>query len=134
MAGFVEVMTQFKRMCESFGYGCKGCRLSATNNRRDLPCETFIEDYPAEAETFIVEWAAAHPEPRYPSWADGWKQLFPEATLTDIPYSAAPCPRHFIQRSLDKCDSCKDCLNEPMPAEVARKLGIKPLEGGNDRG
>lgn len=133
MAEFAEVVKQKARMCKTI-VTCIDCKLNFANNDDNEDCVGFIDNYPEKAEKIIMEWAAAHPEPRYPSWADGWKQLFPEATLTDTLYSAAPCPRHFIQRSLDKCDSCKDCLNEPMPEEVARKLGIKPLEGGNDRG
>lgn len=138
MAEFQEVCRQALRMAKSTntkeGLPMKYIGLYITTDG-EVPAEHgYIAVSPEKIERDIMEWAAAHPEPRYPSWADGWKQLFPEATLTDTLYSAAPCPRHFIQRSLDKCDSCKDCLNEPMPEEVARKLGIKPLNGGNDRG
>ena len=70
-----------------------------------------------------MKWAAEHPEPVYPSWEDGWRQIFPEALGT-------PCPANYGKKHRNNCCSnvlCVNCIQRPMPAEVAEKLGIKPI-------
>ena len=70
-----------------------------------------------------MDWAAEHPEPVYPNWEEGWRQIFPDAKYT-------PCPGNFgIKYIVPDCAYrvCTDCKSSPMPAEVAEKLGIKPI-------
>lgn len=126
MAEFVEVMRHKERMCEQYGDVCGDCRLRRENNGRELNCPEYMACYAEEAEKIITEWAAAHPEPKYPSWNEAWKQLFPDAYCTN-----SPCPNHFLpkERSMP-CDYwvCTDCKSQPTPADIAEKLGIKPLE------
>lgn len=130
MAEFKNVHRNMVRMCDAMraeDNGCAPCPL-------DGICAKFItlsEDAIATIERVVTEWAAEHPEPVYPSWEEGWKQLFPEA---DIRHTL--CPEVFGDKY--KCDwcqgssyddnySCDMCLERPMPAEVAEKLGIKPI-------
>ena len=124
MAEFVEVMRQAKRMCKSYRNDCAGCGLA--HDASECPLEALPEDWPVEShrlagiERIVMDWAAAHPEPRYPSWNEAWKQLFPDA-------KCIPCPvNHFgVGR---KCEhNCVECKNRPMTADIAEKLGIKPI-------
>ena len=130
MAEFTDVMRQAKRMCAVNGgmCGARNCPLDNGETCRLLP-DYDGEDY-NELERIIMDWAAEHPEPVYPSWKEGWKQLFPEA---DIRHTL--CPEVFGDKyRCDWChddndynDNCDECLERPMPAEVAEKLGIKPI-------
>lgn len=124
MSEFTDVMEQAKRMCKAFSDGhCSECPIG---NAKVLECGITVmsEMDCEEVERRVMQWANDHPEPVYPSWEEGWRQLFPEAFSTPCPvicgkkYRIAGCPNH-------RCDTCKKRV---MPAEVAEKLGIKPKE------
>lgn len=126
MAEFTEVMRQARRMCETFRDGnCSKCPIG---DAKALECGITVTsgmDY-KEVERRVMQWAAEHPEPVYPSWKEGWKQLFPEADIR-----RTLCPEVFgDEYKCDWChddnDSCDECLERPIPAEVAEKLGVKP--------
>ena len=126
MAEFTEVMRQAKRMCTAHGgmCGARNCPLENGETCRLLP-DYDGEDY-NELERIIIDWARKHPEPVYPNWEDGWRQIFPDAKYT-------PCPGSFgIQYIVPDCAyrACTDCKSSPIPAEVAEKLGIKPIAPG----
>lgn len=125
MAEFVEVMVQTRRMCNEYGSNCFRCPLSASGDCILMPDDDNAcnSDY-AKIEETVLQWAEENPEPVYPSWAEAWKQLFPDAD--DI-----PCVACFGKKYRDSnCDliTCVECWNKPMPAEVAKKLGIKLKE------
>ena len=129
MSEFTEIMRQARRMCETF---CDACSKCPIGNAKALECGITVtsEMDCKEVERRVMQWAAEHPEPVYPSWKEGWKQLFPEA---DIRHTF--CPEVFGDKYMcDWCldgndynDNCDECLERPMPAEVAEKLGIKPI-------
>lgn len=130
MAEFTDVMRQAKRMCAVNGgmCGARNCPLDNGETCRLLP-DYDGEDY-NELERIIMDWAAEHPEPVYPSWEEGWRQLFPDADIR-----RTLCPEVFGDKyKCDWChddnDNCDECLERPMPAEVAEKLGIKPIAPG----
>ena len=78
-------------------------------------------------EEKIMDWAAEHPELRYPSWHEAWKQLFPDG-------QGSPCPTDYgMKYEPEWCGSndCKKCKGRPIPADIAEKLGIKPKEENN---
>lgn len=131
MAEYQEVMKQRKRMCEIFD--CADCPLSHNNNGiRGVFCNEFIRDHPAKAEAIIMKWAADHPEPVYPSWSEAWAQVFPNAHfITALKQDQCPCI-HFFVPALpyeERCKvSCEVCKSRPIPADVAEKLGVKPIE------
>ena len=91
MAEFNQVIKQASRMCKACG-DCDDCPL------RDL-VEEFVEcpffagqlDAAAIEET-VTKWAEEHPEPRYPSLNEAWKQLFP-----DMAEKNPPCYRYFCE-------------------------------------
>ena len=124
MAQFVEVMKQARRLCEEQQnmdccvrcpmQGKEGCMVVADAENIDY----------VEAERKIMDWAAEHPEPVYPSWKEAWNELFPQAKYI-------PCPVLYF--GVGGCDHdykfCVNCKSRPIPAEIAEKLGIRPKEG-----
>ena len=121
MAEFIEVMRQAKRMCKAFTDGhCSECPIG---DAKVLECGITVtaEMNCEEVERRVMQWAAEHPEPVYPSWEEGWGQMFPGACET-------PCPNDHFGINI-KCNiSCAECHKRPIPAEIAEKLGIKPKE------
>lgn len=125
MAEFTEIMHQAKRMCTAHDSYCiyDDCPLADGEECR-LNVNMDGEDY-NELECIIMDWAKEHPESVYPTWADSWKQLFPAAKYV-------PCPDNYFGTDSHRgCyDNCNQCQASPMPAEIAERLGIKPM-GGN---
>ena len=122
MAKFTEVMRQAKRICIVHGGICSyRCCPLADGEKCRFNVNLDGEDY-NELERIIMDWARKHPEPVYPSWIDAWQQLFPGM-------DGVPCPELYFN---DTCREgtgidCATCKRSPMPAEVAEKLGIKPI-------
>lgn len=123
MAEFVEVMKQARRLCEEQQHidccvrcpmqGKEGCMVTADAENIDY----------VEAERKIMDWAAEHPEPVYPSWIDAWQQLFRGA-------KNVPCPELYFGADCTdgSGEGCIACKRSPIPAVFAEKLGIKPKE------
>lgn len=129
MAEFQEVMKQAKRMCEAVR-GCDNCPLD--NKRDGCPLAMFASKISLErlgdAERIVMDWAAKNPEPRYPTWEEAWKQLFPDGQRT-------PCPGCFGRKYAPEwCgrEECGKCKNRPITPDIAEKLGIKPIGGEED--
>lgn len=116
MAEFAETMQKLRELCKR-QKDCRNCTMFIGG----LECGASLgsPNLPAgEVERRIVQWEAA--KSKYPSWAQAWKQLFPDA----IP----PCPAKNF--GVNGCDyHCDECRARPMPAEIAEKLGIEPKEG-----
>ena len=99
MAEFQVVMKQAKRMCEAHE-ACYKCPLKNHSamcaGNKNLSCIASKRDV-SNLERIVMDWAAANPEPRYPTWAE-WLRMLGVVMLSDI-----------------------------IPADIAKKLGIKPL-------
>lgn len=115
MAEFVEVMRKIRELCNE-RTECAGCIMmediscGASFGSPCLPVE--------EIERRVAQWEAA--KAKYPSWAEAWRQLFPES-------KNSPCPK--VCFGVGVCDgNCRECDERPIPAEIAEKLGIKPKE------
>ena len=86
-----------------------------------------LQEHPEECARVIEQYAAEHLEPRYPTWRE-WQQEHFRNTANMI----RPC--EFMSRADAHCFDymgaycCSDCANQPIPAEIAKKLGIKPKE------
>lgn len=84
-----------------------------------------------KVEAVIMKWSEEHPEPKYPTWDEWYTKTFPNTG-----YQVAPCPNRFGK----ECDmykyhseiECANCRRQPIPAEIAEKLGIKPIGGDAD--
>ena len=131
MAEFQEVCRQALRMGmamnDKAGYLLEYAEMVITAAGEVPVGDGRVAVTPDALEREIMEWAAAHPEPRYPSWNETWVRLFPYAHLGD-----SPCPNHFLQseRSMPCAHrACNECKSLPIPADIAEKLGIKPIEG-----
>ena len=125
MAQFSDVMRQARRMCKAYS-DCGKCELYWSSTGGGCAFGYISSDSRVsfdEVERKIRAWMADHPEPTYPSWEDGWKQLFPDA-------ECVPCPDHCFgdDSRCERYDGCKQCKASPMPAKIAEKLGIKPKE------
>lgn len=126
MAEFQEVMKQAKRMCKASGDTCLSCPVDGGGTCAFIKSPwSLTEEKIAETEKIVIDWAAKHPEARYPSWSETWRRLFPDARYT-------PCPESEFGIKMECNGGCKACRDKPIPADVAEKLGIKPIGGDAD--
>lgn len=131
MAEYQRVIQEAARICREHDE-CDNCPLREMVYSADICCPIKImcELDTAKVDAAVMDWAEAHPEPKYPSWNEAWRQLFPNAHN-----EKAPCPCFFLatERVEQFCygNDCIDCKELPIPAEIAEKLGIKPIGGEN---
>ena len=115
MAEFAQTMKDWHRMCKAMTFKkpndpCSVCKLEAYG------CSPVYEaidsyqdvDFEVVGET-ITAWAAEHPEPKYQSWGE-WLSEIGVFQCEDGEWRFAKA-------------------NEPIPADIAEKLGIEPKEG-----
>lgn len=127
MAEFAELMKQERRMCGSIS--CDNCILPRGSDEmciwEDAPAR-LTDEVIAEIEAKTMKWAAENPEVRYPTWREWQQDHFPDAA--NIMH---PCA--FMRISDVHCcdfstpNRCRNCANQPIPAEIAEKLGVKPI-------
>lgn len=129
MAEFAEVLRQAKRMCAAHGGMCnsRNCPLDNGEACR-LAADQDGEDY-SDVERIIMAWAKEHPAPRYPTWREWQESTFPSAG--DV---VSPCS--FAGFDELRCNEllCEACREQPIPADIAAKLGIRPIEEAKDDG
>lgn len=75
----------------------------------------------------LKDWAKEHPVPRYPTWREWQGRTFPDASDLIGPCSFAPMERFGCENLRGRC---RECRGEPIPADIAAKLGIKPIDAG----
>ena len=125
MAQFVEVMRQAQRICLEHPGDCDGCPL---RDEDGLFCRFSLGEnylYYDTAERIVLKWAKEHPEPVYPSWYQFQETTFPGHTRWICPMAfGIECP----SKNTTDAHTCKVCRDNPIPAEIAEKLGIKPKE------
>lgn len=121
MAEFTEVMRQATRMCEAHD-SCARCALYKARTDGGCSFDKLYNTNYDEVERRIRAWAQEHPEPVYPTWRKWYDATFPEAVYRRI------CPATFGDEYTD-CgkDACGLCVERTIPAEIAEKLGIKPI-------
>ena len=115
MAEFQYVIKHWRRMCKKYTTDnndcCKGCPLE---DIAEHGCGAIFDEYFAdvvdwpELERRVMQWAAEHPEPVYPTW---------EEYLRNV--GVIPTNQDIIQTF----------LKAHIPADTAQKLGIEPKEG-----
>lgn len=72
MAEFVDVMREWKRMCDTYTTDdaancCKGCPMDG------MGCGAIYEYNSADPEAIeqkVTAWGLTHPEPVYPTWIE----------------------------------------------------------------
>jgi len=72
-------------------------------------------------ERILATWNKEHPEPRYPTWKEWQKANFANA--------ASPCCIGNFADANCYDGYCETCMNQPIPEDIAKKLGIKPIGG-----
>lgn len=119
-------MKQLNRMCEmcndNYFRRCPTCQGEGYVMHSSVTRD-FNTDELEKLKQKIMELEKANSEPVYPSWEEGWKQIFPDALYT-------PCPANYGKKYKNtSCASvsCERCRKRPIPAEIAEKLGIKPV-------
>ena len=124
MSEFTDVMEQAKRMCKAFSDGhCSECPIGNANALEcGIPVTSGMDC--EEVERRVMQWAAEHPEPVYPTWDEWQNSVFPDAEI-----DMTPCA--FGSRDRLNCleKTCSTCKEQQIPADIAEKLGIKPKEG-----
>lgn len=134
MGDFVKTMRDWKRLCDlmdkKYDYSC--CKYCPMDHLKSCGALLELEEdvYADIAET-VDAWAAENPEPVYPTWAE-WME---EMGLTMRSVTAA--------RRILGTDSSQEATipfivtlslnaSNPIPADIAGKLGLKPKGGEND--
>lgn len=67
MADFVQIMKDWRRMCSTMR-SCDECPMNEVKCWAESPSD-LIDSF-ERRESVITEWAADHPEPRYPTWME----------------------------------------------------------------
>lgn len=128
MAEFVEVMKMARRMCKNVD-ACDDCPIYDSLSgycKLSRPLFSSDSDF-AKCEAAIMEWGAENPELRYPTWREWQRDHFPDAAIM-----MRPCV--YISYTDARCrdyKDCGDCQSQPIPADVAKKLGIQPITKEN---
>lgn len=101
---FQKVMREMKRMvtecCNENDSNCDRCPLDSCGICSRVWCEQTPEDF-EEYERIVMRWTNEHPEPKYPTWGQ-WLESIGQAEAT---------------------------WGDRIPADIARKHNIKPVEG-----
>ena len=136
MAEFQEVMREWTRMCNAVPGKTEHRNLCSNNEsgyvcplQENALCNLALaaqtnEDW-AEGEHIIMSWAAAHPEPVYPTWREWLIKRGIISFEPDLHSLLHPEPTTVT-------NAVKAYLNEegskPIPADIAEKLGLQPKE------
>ena len=120
MTDFVRTMKDWRRMCNKYTTNdddcCVGCPVV---DYHKCGCGAIFEMDDVDWERYekaIDKWAEENPEPIYPSWAI-W--LCEQGIATIV-------PSFLDKRQYDV--SLNDIAYQPIPADIAEKLEIKPKE------
>jgi len=124
MADFVQTMKKWKRMCNAM---CQDNEYTACDkcDLRYFGCPAIYEKECDNAdwdrvEKVVVAWAAEHPEPVYPMWCE-W---LADKGVVDV----ARMPVDYSGGIVTEIKPSGK-MYEPIPADIAQKLGIEPKEG-----
>jgi len=111
MAEFFEVMKQWRRMCLKCDCTGKYKKYDECPLKIMIGSECSMENMSVsdleKVEPVVMQWAAEHPEPVYPTWAE---------YLTSI--GLYPKGWEIYQTP----------LKQGIPADIAQKLGLEPKE------
>lgn len=110
MAEFQEVMRQWVRARKA-----TKCCGEENNMLAVYPLEAYDDTLIANIEEHVMQWAARHPEPVYPTW---WKYM---CMIGVIPNTLGD--KTLGEVTVDRL------MHTEIPADLAEKLGIEPKEG-----
>jgi len=108
MSEFQEVMKKFDRMCRYYQRNLK-CPMACPMNGVNISqCRKIAFEQPDVTEKTVMSWT----EPVFPTWGE-WLKGFGLIEHFGDRYGWG------VSRAID----------EPIPADIAEKLGIEPKEG-----
>ena len=124
-------LKQLSRMCGKYSY-CVNCPLRGAGF-----CAVEKQDRRVNANeraaAIIEKWAEENPEQQvYPTWGEWLEQQgICFSSLTNYSYvDGITIPKVFNYQIEGKTAfMCGDKVNEPIPADIAQKLGLEPKEG-----
>lgn len=123
MAEFVQTMKDWRRMCKEKRGMCKDCGLKAAGNEC---CAIYDGDMDyANVETVVTNWAAEHPEPKYPTWAEWLESVHVLTNNKSVTYKDGNVTygTKYYQSVSPNTE-----FYQPIPADIAEKLEIEPKE------
>ena len=106
MAEFSEVLRKFDRMCKANAV-CYNCPLHEPDGVDRCSIGSFVDDS-ERIERGVMKWAKEHPEPVYPSWLEWFRQI-----------EIIPSDQIGFHT----------WLHNPIPTDIAQRLGLQPKEG-----
>ena len=118
MAEFQDVIKHWGRMLDAHRHG-ESIAIEAS-----VPADAFKDA--KLVEEIVMSWAAEHPEPVYPTWLEWLEKMGIMADIHDrlnnYKQVMEVCgkPLYSIPTTKVFC---------PIPADIAKKLGIEPKEG-----
>ena len=117
MAEFQEVMKQWRRMCNKMREHGDWCQYSKCplSGKCQLPSTTDI----AETEGVVMQWAAEHPEPIYPTFGEWLEKQGIVKLVNSDRYEEDGRKVYMLLESIEN----------QIPADLAQKLEIEPKEG-----
>lgn len=125
MAEFKEVMKQFDRMCWHYQqkHECPmACPMNGVNISQ---CRKIAFEEPEVMEKTVMAWAAEHPEPVYPTWAEwliSMGLIEYKASFENVWHGDCNVTNGIIKALNAKAE-------QRIPADTAEKLGLQPKEG-----
>ena len=107
--------------------GCVGCPAKALWDKNGICLMQLMSkaDNCEEQIEGLKAWAAEHPVPRYPTWVEWQNSMFPDAGG-----DMNPCEFGSSDRFNCAERTCAECAEQQIPADIAAKLGIRPIEEG----
>lgn len=126
MAEFQEVARHWKRMCSRYWTitSCHGCPIAEHEGAYEA-CSAYETDV-VKMEELVMDWAAEHREPVYPTWEE-WlldNGVFePDNVLIN-----GKCRFYMEGKPVLNIPTKK--IYDRIPADIAEKLGLEPKEDG----
>lgn len=122
MAEFKDVAKELERMCNTY-HAARKCNT----DKCPIYCEDLCYapamvhvhgDDACKLEKVVMSWAAEHPEPKYPTFAEWLNSI--GVIIGDVPLPLPNIPVYVYQAGAK--------MFEPIPSDIAEKLGIEPKE------
>ena len=116
MAEYNDVIKQFKRMCWYYSRDKvqKSCPMCTSYPNCNIgQCRKIAFEEPEHFAATVMQWAAEHPEPQYPTW---WEWL---ENMGIVSKAKSESSKFF--------DTTR--MYDNIPADIAQKFGIEPKEG-----
>jgi hypothetical protein len=124
MSDFVQTMKDWRRMCqhmEKIG-GDRSCDICPLGGCNAIYEDDGNTDYANVGEK-VAAWAAENPEPVYPTWLEWLK------SKGVVPYIDGLTITEYADGGFSHAHvNIKEIAMQPIPADIAEKLGIKPKE------